>query len=111
MRKGEIVVKIEFSNINDLFLKKKKDIYGTNTEFNSIQSIKDYYSSLKTKEDNYHKYIDKTSEFFIALDNVRVNILGDEINCYHKTYDNFVSYMFDLRNDGILNIILRKHLI
>ncbi len=108
-RKGEIVVKIELSERNNLFLK-KKIFSGSNRNFSSIQSIKDYFSSLKTKEDNYHKYIDRDTEFFVALDKVKVNILGDEIQCYHKIYDGFVSYMLDLRNDNILDIILRKHL-
>ncbi len=108
-RKGDIVVKIELLNTNDLFLKKK--IYtGSGNEFTSIQSIKDYFSQLRSNEDNYHKYIDTTTDFFIAMDNVEINLLGDKINAYYKNYDGYVSYLIDLRNNNTLNLFLRKHL-
>jgi hypothetical protein len=108
-RKGEIVVKLELLNNNDLFLKKK--IYtGSSNEFSSIQSIKNYFSQLKKSEDKYNNYIDKTTEFFFAMDNAEIDLLGDKINGYHKIYDGFVTHMIDLTNNNTLNLILRKHL-
>lgn len=111
-RKGDIVVKMEISGINssNLFLKKK--IYeGRQVEFDSVQKIKNYFSSLKTTEDKYNKYLNKSTEFYFAMDKTNIELLdNNSIEAYYKTYDNIVSYLFDLRQDVILQEFLRNHL-
>lgn len=106
---GDIIINIELANTQEITIKKKK-YTGSVKLFNTIQSIKNYFSNLKTNEENYVSEMGINSQIILGIDNDTPNILGDSLSCYYKKTNKFVSYLLDLRNENVKSNILKKHL-
>lgn len=105
---AEIIVIINIVNTNSLFIK-TKTYNGSNNVFDTINNIKDYYRKLSTVDEKYSTINNITSELIVGLDFDSKSILNDRMPCYYKVVNNFVSYMFDLRNENIKNHFYKKH--
>jgi hypothetical protein len=104
---GEIIIFIKINDTGNLFIKSKK-YNGNLDKFDDNISIENYYSNLSSSEENFNIAMKTNAEFVIGLNKDTKEILNDIIPCYY-TNDNYVCYLFDLRNVIIKNHFYTKH--
>ena len=105
---GEIMISLRFNQIDDTFMKTKKYV-GNLKSFQNNLNIKNYFSNLKTTEENIKDSLETYSELQLGMDKDKKLILDDIIPCHYLSLNNYVSYLFDLRNEIVKGHFYKKH--
>ena len=105
---GEIIITIRFNAINDVFIK-TINYNGSLNNFNNISSINNFFSNKTVNEEKYNIAMNFNSEIIVALDSSTKLILDNMLPCYYQNTNNYINYLFDLKNETIKTHFYNKH--
>lgn len=105
---GDIIITIRFNDINDVFIK-TINYKGSLNIFNNIPSINNFFSNKTISEEKYNIAMNFNTEIIVALDSSTKLILDNMLPCYYQNTNNYINYLFDLKNETIKSHFYKKH--